>query len=219
MKYTDENKAIMLDKRRKDKSKRLLPSAAETLERERKKPRIEDKKKRVLEEREPEYTLPLCDYLKVHLIEDWERITKNQQIVPLPRVPNVADILAQYQGHKRESIDYQVHEEISNGILRYFDASLGTLLLYRFERQQYLEVFKIYTGTPMSRIYGGEHLLRLLVQMPKLLETSQIPKDVFLAIREQLMEFITWFGSRRSVFLLSDYENPSTEYLNLAKAQ
>jgi hypothetical protein len=51
--------------------------------------------------------------------------------------------------------------EVVDGIQKYFDAALGSLLLYRFERIQYAEAIKSFAGKSMSEVYGAEHLLRL----------------------------------------------------------
>jgi hypothetical protein len=51
--------------------------------------------------------------------------------------------------------------EVVDGIQKYFDAALGSLLLYRFERIQYAEAIKSFAGKRMSEVYGAEHLLRL----------------------------------------------------------
>jgi len=51
--------------------------------------------------------------------------------------------------------------EMLNGIKQYFDKALGNILLYHFERQQYVQAIKDYPDKEMSSIYGAEHLLRL----------------------------------------------------------
>ena len=47
------------------------------------------------------------------------------------------------------------------GLRDFFNASLGTYLLYRFERVQYRDVALEYKHLQLSDIYGAEHLLRL----------------------------------------------------------
>ena len=47
-------------------------------------------------ERRPEIKLTIPDVLKVQLVDDWENITRKEQLVPLPRNPNVREILKEY---------------------------------------------------------------------------------------------------------------------------
>lgn len=56
--------------------------------------------------------------------------------------------------------------EVMSGIVLYFDKALGNILLYRFERAQYVDIRrKTAEARPMSEIYGAEHLLRLFGQL------------------------------------------------------
>lgn len=52
--------------------------------------------------------------------------------------------------------------EVVDGLIAYFDRALGSILLFPFERQQYLEIIEARPDASMSETYGGEHLLRLL---------------------------------------------------------
>ena len=47
-------------------------------------------------ERRPEIKLNVPDALKVQLVDDWENVTRKEQLVPLPRKPNVKEILNEY---------------------------------------------------------------------------------------------------------------------------
>lgn len=109
--------------------------------------------------------IAIPDVLKAYLVDDWENVTKNQQLVPLPRDPTVSQILDKYRASvpkKRVgSAEADIFDEIIAGLKLYFDKSLGTILLYRFERQQYLEIKKEHPNKEPSDIYGAEHLLRL----------------------------------------------------------
>jgi hypothetical protein len=48
-----------------------------------------------------------------------------------------------------------------DGLKMYFDKALPTILLYRFERQQFAEWQQRHPGMRHSDVYGAEHLLRL----------------------------------------------------------
>lgn len=109
--------------------------------------------------------IAIPDSLKAYLVDDWENVTKNQQLVPLPRDPAVKQILQKYRASvpkkRAGSAESDIFDEIIAGLKLYFDKSLGTMLLYRFERQQFLEIMKEHPGKTPSDIYGAEHLLRL----------------------------------------------------------
>jgi mortality factor 4-like protein 1 len=88
--------------------------------------------------------------------------------VPLPRDPNVVNILHAYSVAEKASrpkrpgsAEADIFEEVISGIKVYFDRCLGNILLYRFERQQYVDIRRSNDGKEMSEIYGAEHLLRL----------------------------------------------------------
>ena len=114
------------------------------------------------------------DRLKSMLVDDWENITKNLQLVQLPSGKPAGVILDEYlnfvvaSGH-RNSTETDILEEVVAGLREYFNKSLGRLLLYRFEREQFYDVLTRIdqatdelAGKTLAEIYGGEHLLRLL---------------------------------------------------------
>ncbi|KAG2018666.1 hypothetical protein CC2G_008078 [Coprinopsis cinerea AmutBmut pab1-1] len=128
--------------------------------------------------RKPEMKLNVPEVLKSQLVDDWEAVTKKFQIVPLPREPTVAEILKEFSEHVMQNKPSGLRDPslllstVISGIQVYFDKSLGSNLLYRFERPQYSEIRKKYwtgqqvvvgvTEKEMSEIYGGEHLLRMI---------------------------------------------------------
>ena len=113
------------------------------------------------------------DRLKSLLVDDWENITKNLQLVQLPSSKPAAVILDEYFAFatstgSRNSTETDILEEVIQGLKEYFNKSLGRLLLYRFEREQFYDISiqveqptNDLAGKTMSEIYGGEHLLRL----------------------------------------------------------
>lgn len=112
------------------------------------------------------------DALKCLLVDDWEYITKDQQVVALPHKFPVAKILDDYheeeQSKRASSIDIDVLAEVIAGIKEYFNKALGKILLYRFERDQYDALRKRMeaptgnlSGKEPCDVYGPEHLCRL----------------------------------------------------------
>jgi hypothetical protein len=80
--------------------------------------------------------IPLDDHVKGLLVDDWENITKNNQLVPLPHENPVSKILSDYLDHERPrrgegTAARDILEEIVAGLREYFDKALGRILLYR----------------------------------------------------------------------------------------
>ena len=125
-------------------------------------------------ERRPVVRIFFPDTLKEILVDDWEKVTKNMQLVPLPSATPVSYILERFFAEeivkRREgSADADILQEISQGIVDYFNRAVGKLLLYRFEREQLREMYgrinsgtDEYAGKTLSDVYGAEHLCRLL---------------------------------------------------------
>lgn len=85
----------------------------------------------------PSIKLLIPDQLKALLVDDWENVTKNQQLVPLPHANPVTKILDDYMEHERPrraegSAALDILEETVAGLREYFDKCLGRILLYRY---------------------------------------------------------------------------------------
>jgi mortality factor 4-like protein 1 len=123
--------------------------------------------------RRPAVRLFIPDSLKSILVDDWEKVTKDQKLAPVPSPTPVTKFLNEYYAaeavHRRpQSADADILEEVVAGVKEYFNKSLGRILLYRFERQQYYEIHKQveaghgeHAGDTLADVYGCEHLLRL----------------------------------------------------------
>lgn len=105
----------------------------------------------------PEIKIQIPDSLKVQLVDDWENVTKLNKLVPLPKKPNVREVLKLYREYvvtrrkegksagssgSTNTAPIAVVDEVLKGLEVYFDKSLGNNLLYRYERQQFLQVKK-----------------------------------------------------------------------------
>ncbi|WFD18719.1 Esa1p-associated factor [Malassezia caprae] len=102
-------------------------------------------------EKRPDLRLHVPDSLKAALVDDWENVTRKEQLVPLPRTPNVKEILKDYAEHYKATSQGRaasrshaspILDEVLAGLKLYFDKSLAQNLLYRFERRQYVELRK-----------------------------------------------------------------------------
>ena len=101
----------------------------------------------------PAIHISIPDHIKSILVDDWENVTKNLSLVPLPSKPSANEILTSYfdeEKNKRHlgSPEADLLEEVVAGLKEYFEKCVGRILLYRFERQQYLEVYNaVQAGT------------------------------------------------------------------------
>lgn len=121
----------------------------------------------------PSVRIVVPDHLKSILVDDWENVTKNLSLVPLPSAHPVNEILTTYfdeeKGKRRlGSAEADLLEEVVAGVKEYFEKCLGRILLYRFEREQFFEIRKLWEpgvgeweGKGAGDVYGAEHLCRL----------------------------------------------------------
>ncbi|KAI5864434.1 MRG-domain-containing protein [Durotheca rogersii] len=177
----------------------------------------------------PSIKLIVPDALKAMLVDDWENITKNNQLVPLPHphpVTKILDDYIAYETPKRPADTSQVDilEETVAGLKEYFDKTLGRILLYRFERPQFADIHKKwisddpeFQGKSPSDTYGPEHLMRLLVSLPELVAQTNMDQQSANRLREELSKFCTWLAKNAVDYFVSQYETPSQEYIQKAK--
>jgi hypothetical protein len=84
----------------------------------------------------PSIKLIIPDHIKAILVDDWENVTKNLQLVPLPAAKPVNVILndyLQYEKPRRQagSAPADILDEVVAGLKEYFEKCLGRILLYR----------------------------------------------------------------------------------------
>ncbi|KAF1809102.1 mortality factor 4-like protein-like protein 1 [Eremomyces bilateralis CBS 781.70] len=159
----------------------------------------------------PAIRIYMPDSLKILLVDDWESVTKDNHLVSLPSATPASIIIDryfQYESRKRPnpSADLDLLEEVIQGLKEYFNKTLGRMLLYRFERQQYLDIIKRVenptdelAGRPMVDIYGGEHLLRLLVSLPELVAHTNMDQPSVARLREELNKLTMWLGRPETI--------------------
>jgi len=78
-------------------------------------------------------SLRLPHGLKLKMIEDWERITREGKLVPLPRTggSTITELLDEFKSAKtRRTAHERLYGEVCDGLRSYFNQALPTLLLY-----------------------------------------------------------------------------------------
>ena len=112
--------------------------------------------------------------LKTILVDDWEKVTKDDKLVPIPAKASITKFLNEYEQSEMSqrasgSAEADLLEEFIAGMREYFNKALGRILLYRFERKQFYDIHREleqgrgeYAGKTLCDVYGCEHLLRLL---------------------------------------------------------
>ncbi|KAI0025917.1 MRG-domain-containing protein [Xylariomycetidae sp. FL0641] len=172
----------------------------------------------------PSVKIIIPDVLKGFLVDDWENVTKNMQLVPLPHPKPVTKILSDYAAYetpKRSagSSHVDILTETLAGVKEYFDKALGRILLYRYERGQYAELYKQMNaaegelaGKSASDVYGVEHLMRLMVSLPELLAQTNMDQQSVNRLREELSKFCAWISKNATEYFVSSYESPSADY-------
>ncbi|RDW75567.1 hypothetical protein BP5796_06388 [Coleophoma crateriformis] len=177
----------------------------------------------------PSIKLIIPDQIKAYLVDDWENVTKNQTIVPLPCEHTVNSIMADYVEYEMPkripgSVQADILEEVVAGLKEYFEKCLGRILLYRFERQQYLEIREQWAGNegPLagksaSDTYGAEHLCRLLVSLPELIAQTNMDQQSVNRLREELSKLTNWLSKHATKYFVKEYETPSQDYIEKAR--
>ena len=143
--------------------------------------------------------------LKKKLINDWENITKSRLLIALPRKKGerISDILQDYKkfavDKKHPLKNKQAVCEMMRGLTDYFNQALPVTLLYKVERPQFSKLQSMYKDLPSAEIYGVQHLCRLFVKLPQLLNPEQLDDMTRIALKmhiEGIMAFILEHGNK-----------------------
>lgn len=154
--------------------------------------------------------------LKRQLVDDWEAVTKENRLVDLPREVTVHEIIEKWV-ESREDPQEAALREVADGVHRYFNASLPNMLLYKFERPQYNAKFHgqgaVNGDVVPSQVYGPEHLLRLLLKLPFMLEGAQVEPEMLRRIAEKVNDLCAYIQQNGRVLFANVYDAASPEYM------
>jgi mortality factor 4-like protein 1 len=111
------------------------------------------------------------------------------QYVSIPRTPNISQIVDSYLSSREERFN-----EVIFTLKIIFEKYLGSQLLYEFEREQHLEITKMFPTIDLCSIYGIEHLLRLIAKLPTLLAQFLFEESVTIATENNLNDFVHYLS-------------------------
>ncbi|VEU22992.1 DEKNAAC104085 [Brettanomyces naardenensis] len=159
-----------------------------------------------------ELTVIVPNEIKLILVKDWQNITREEKLVSLPSKCSASKVLKDFSKKVcREEVDDDVkldnYLEIIESVKIYFNQSLGSLLLYRYEREQYKETMKKYDRLEFADLYGAVFLLRLFSILPNIMIQSNMDLQSLQLVKQFIEEFYTWFYDNRKTYLIDEYEN------------
>ena len=169
-----------------------------------------------------EVKIKIPDELKPFLVDDWDYLTRQRKLVILPSRMTVDQIIISYvksksSGNKPKTADSTQKEnailEVTAGLREYFDVMLGSQLLYKFEREQHADILKEYPDTPMCKIYGPIHLLRLFVKLGGMLTYTPLDDKSIQLLLFYIHDFLLYIKKNVStMFMIQDYGTAPPEY-------
>ncbi|GAB1606130.1 mortality factor 4-like protein 1 isoform X2 [Argonauta hians] len=153
--------------------------------------------------------------LKLWLVDDWDLVTKQKKLLKLPAKRNIETILDEYIQFKiTKSNNKDAIKLVTQGLREYFNTTIGTLLLYKFERPQHNELLEAHPDIPMSSIYGATHLLRLFVKIGSMLAYTSLDEKSIQLLLTHLHDFLRYLQKNVAhLFNMTDYIAVTPDYL------
>ena len=152
--------------------------------------------------------------VKLKLIEDWELISREKKLPPLPRSPAISSLLEDFREAKAKKTSHErLYGEVCDGVKAYFNQALPTILLYKFERRQYREKKEEHKGQNPVDYYGAEHLLRLFTKLPELLARCNMQREHMTVLVSKLAELLKFIISNKGKYLSAQYDDAPESYL------
>ncbi|ONH70121.1 Chromatin modification-related protein EAF3 [Cyberlindnera fabianii] len=148
----------------------------------------------------PEINLVIPDPLKSLLVDDWEMVTKDHQLLHLPAKPTVDEILNMYRRANVKkhatSTESDIEQEFLSGLKIYFNRCRSSI----------------------KSIYGAEPFLRLLVSLPALVAQTTMEQQSIGVLKDHLEQFLQFLNDNKKELFVKHYESVSPAYESLAKA-
>lgn len=168
-----------------------------------------------------EVVVNIPNELKPVLVDDWDYIGRQRKLLIIPARYTVEDLLNDY-AREREFHAPDTHskqfsflgaQEVTVGLKEFFNSTLGSQLLYKFERIQYSDILKDQPGVPMCQIYGPLHLLRLFTKVGAMLTVAELDRKSLELLLIHLHDFLAYMKKhKQQLFQIEDYGTATPEY-------
>ncbi|CAK9299643.1 unnamed protein product [Gordionus sp. m RMFG-2023] len=178
---------------------------------------ISSNQKLILNSDTSQVRIHIPEIFKPVLLDDWDYVTSQQMLVRLPCDKTISLICSEYLDSKARSgwneIRLMSAQEFVVVLKKYFNFTLGSQLLYSFERPQYADVLEEHSNNALVDVYGCVHFLRLFVNLFEKLKEFQLSpqqiaflipflKDLFIYLNQNLYNYIR----------IDDYECAPPDY-------
>ncbi len=164
-----------------------------------------------------EVKIKIPDELKPFLVNDWDYLTRQRKLVILPSRTTVDQVITDYvkakTANKPASHKENAILEVTSGLREYFNVMLGSQLLYKFEREQHADILKEHPDTPMCKVYGPIHFLRLFVKLGGMLTYTPLDDKSIQLLLYYIHDFLLYMKKNVSnLFMTEDYGTAPPEY-------
>ena len=164
-----------------------------------------------------EIVVHIPEGLKTVLVDDFDYIDRQRKLLNIPARYPVDDFINDYFTHMKQNCSTKETigvEEVCRGLRDYFNCTLGSQLLYKFERVQYADVLRGRgQGSVMSQLYSPVHLLRLLTRLGPMLSSVDISEDELSKLLSDITNLVNYMEQNKDeIFLLEDYGTATPEY-------
>lgn len=164
-----------------------------------------------------EIKIKIPDDLKPFLVDDWDYLNRQRKLVILPSKITVDQLINDYVKFKTAQKPPPHQEnailEVTAGLREYFNVMLGSKLLYKFEREQHADTLKEHPDTPMCKIYGPIHFLRLFVKLGAELTYTPLDEKSIQLLLYYIHDFLIYMKKNtNSLFKIEAYGTAPPEY-------
>jgi len=173
-----------------------------------------------IEPKDKSYKVTLPPMLQRRLLDDLDMV-EERKLLSLPRSPCVKLLLKMFEdaSSKRSKTEQTAVKSLCQSLEQYFDMALPRILLFSFEAIKYKTMKLENPGFKPSEMYGGEHLLRLLMKIPSEMNNAKIASGTATFFQPRLQELVKFIEKNESTIMCNEWEPADTDYVEAHQQQ